>query len=569
MGYLAAPAHVTASITLLDNTFGAPLKPAVGLSGITKQSRALSSEPFLFAALKITLRSLRLCGESFLSSARRALSSVRCALRPVLWFALLTPAVLLIHGYHPFAEDAAIYVAAVRKLADSSLYQPDAPFVLASTHLSLFAHLGAAMLRVTRIPLEYLLLLTHLACTLAFLLACRSLARRIFASPAAHWSAVILGVGLFSLPLAGTSLMLMDPYVTARSFTTALSLFALSAAIDRRWTRTALLLLLTAVMHPLMTLYAAAFVVLFILIDLEHARVAATLAAFGVIACGTIYLPTLHTPVSPAWRQAVLSRRYLFPSEWAWFEYLGLAVPLLMYALALRRLGAHNVAGKLCLTAILLGTSSALAALLFIHPSTPDLLVRLQLLRAYLPVYLVGIVLLGGLIGHQLWTRSSRRWAACTILAVTGFAMFLASRLTYPASDHIELPHANHRNPWQQAFLWIRANTPRDAVFAANPDLVLLRGEDAQGFRVMTGRSLLADQKDEGVAVVFPELAPRWGIEYNSQKGIDQLSDAERLARLRPLGVTWLLLSRSAPTSFPCPWHNSVAQVCRLVPAQK
>jgi hypothetical protein len=472
--------------------------------------------------------------------------------------------ILLIHGYHPFAEDAGIYIAGIRKLAEPSLYQHDAPFVIADTRFSLFAHLGAAMLRFTGIPLDWLLLLTHLASIFLFLLACWTLARRVFASSDARWSAVLLGAALFTLPIAGTTLMLMDPYVTARSLSTPLSLFALAAAIDHHWITTALLVLLTALMHPLMASYAATFILLFILADLGHPRLVWILAILGVIASGAIYLASLNVPISPAWRQAVLSRSHLFPSEWAWFEYLGLAIPVLLLFLAYRRLRGRTVAGKLCLTAIILGTSTTLAAFAFVHPSNPGFLARIQLLRAFHMIYLVGIVLLGGMIGYTLSTTRVLRFAACAVLTAAGLTMFFAARITYPASDHIELPGAIPRNPWQQAFLWIRANTPLDSDFAANPDLVLVPGEDGQSFRVITGRSLLADYKDGGVAVVFPDLSPQWAREYNAQRTINQLSDSDRLERLRPLGVTWLLLSNTAATSLPCPYRNSVAKVCQL-----
>jgi len=483
----------------------------------------------------------------------------------------LTPAVLLVHGYHPYSEDAGIYVAGVRKLAAPSLYQTDAAFVLANTHLSLFAHLLAAILHVTRMPLSYLLLLTHLVSIFAFLLACRSLALRIFASPAAQWTAVTLAGAFFTLPLAGTSLLLMDPYVTARSFSTPLGLFALAAAIDRRWLNTALLLLVTALMHPLMFIYVAAFVFVFILIDLDRARLAWTLSILGVAASAAIYLATMHTPVSAACRQAVISRGYLFPSQWAWFEYPGLAVPLLIYALALRRLSAHTLPGKLCLAAIMVGSSAALSAFLFVHPSGSYFLARLQLLRSFHLIYLVGIILLGGFIGSYLTDHPGeilparvRRWTVFAVLAAAALAMFFSQRLTYPLSAHIEFPRAVPRNPWERAFLWIRANTPAGAIFAANPDLVLLDGEDGQGFRVMTERSLLGDYKDEGVVVDFPQLAERWALQYNAQRGLDRMTDAERLARLQPLGVNWLLLSAKSATSFSCPYRNSVSQVCRL-----
>ena len=494
--------------------------------------------------------------------------------RTIVWLVALTPAVLLVHGYHPFSEDAAIYVAGVRKLVDPAFYIPDSAFVLANTRLSLFAHLLATILRITRMPLSYLLLLTHLVSIFAFLFACQSLARRIFSSPAAQWSAVALAGACFTMPLAGTSLMLMDPYVTARSFSTPLGLLALAAAIDHRWLRTALLLLLTGLMHPLMFAYAAAFVLLFVLIDLDHRRAACTLTLLSILTSGAIYLATMHSLVSAAYRQAVLSRSYLFPSQWAWFEYLGLAVPLLLYSLALRRTGPHTLTHKLCLAALMLGTSCTFSAFLFVHPSGPYLLARLQLLRSFHMLYLVGIILLGGLIGSRLLdapaqNRPFTRFAGLALPAFAAASMFLAQRLTYPLSAHIEFPHAAPRNPWEKTFLWIRANTPADAVFAANPDLVSLHGEDGQGFRVMTERSLLGDYKDEGVVVVFPPLAKQWALQHNAQEGLDQMSDAERLARLQPLGVNWLLLSSSAATSLPCPYRNLVSQICQLTPASQ
>ena len=490
--------------------------------------------------------------------------------RAIALLILLTPAVLLVHGYHPFSEDAGIYVAGVRKLVQPAFYGPDAAFVLANTRLSLFAHLLAAIVRTTRMPLSYLLLLTHLASIFAFLAACWSLARRIFSSPVAQWSAVALAGACFTMPIAGTSLMLMDPYVTARSFSTPLGLFALAAAIDHRWALTPFLLLLTGLMHPLMFIYAAAFVLLFVLVDLGHTRAAWSLSVLGILTSGAIYLLTLHAPVSAAYRQAVLSRSYLFPSQWAWFEYLGLAVPLLLYALALRRQDLHTPAGKLCLAAIMLGTSSTLSAFLFVHPSGPYFLARLQPLRSFHMLYLVGILLLGGLLGNRLigaTRRPAARLTGFALLAAAAVSMFFTQRLTYPLSAHIEFPRAAPRNPWEKTFAWIRANTPPDAIFAANPDLVLLHSEDGQGFRVLTERSLLGDYKDEGVVVVFPALATQWAIERNAQAGIDRMTDAERMARLRPLGVSWLLLSSTATTTFACPYHNLVSQVCRLTPA--
>jgi hypothetical protein len=56
---------------------------------------------------------------------------------PLVTTALLTPVVLLVHGYHPLADDGAVYVAGIKKLANPGLYQTDAVFALSPTHLSL------------------------------------------------------------------------------------------------------------------------------------------------------------------------------------------------------------------------------------------------------------------------------------------------------------------------------------------------------------------------------------------------------------------------------------------------
>jgi hypothetical protein len=485
----------------------------------------------------------------------------------LLWIAILTPAVLVIHGYHPFADDAGIYISGIRKLANPALYQPDSAFVLAHTHLSLFAHLLAWTERLTRMPLELFLFVTHLASIFLFLLACWTLAERIFPALAQRWCAVTLAACCFTLPIAGTSLFLMDPYVTARSFSTPLGLFALAAAIDRRWSRCLLLLLVAGLLHPLMAGYAAVFITLFVLIDFGVPRAAFIACAEAIAAAALTFLFTHHSLAAPAYREAALSRDYLFPSRWPAVDYLGLAVPLILFAIASRRSRNNPLIRVLSLAACLFGVTGTLIAFLFVHPTGSLLLGRFQPLRSFHMLYAVGVILVGGFIGglsfhprHGLRSRAMAFALLCVIAAM----FFLGQRASYELSSHIELPGAAPRNPWQQAFLWIRGNVPENAVFAANPDLVFVSGEDAQSFRATTERSLLADDKDEGVVVVFPYLAQEWARQRDPQTGIDHLTDAQRIARLRPLGADWLLLSRSAETALPCPYRNVVAQVCRL-----
>ena len=63
---------------------------------------------------------------------------------------------------------------------------------------------------------------------------------------------------------------------------------------------------------------------------------------------------------------------------------------------------------------------------------------------------------------------------------------------------------------------------------------------------------------------MIPRLADRWALQRNAELDIDRMTDSERIATLAPLGATWLLLPPSAKTAFPCPWRNSIIQVCNM-----
>lgn len=486
---------------------------------------------------------------------------------PLLRLLALTPSVLLIHGYHPFADDAGIYVAGIRKLLNPALFRVDGPFVLANTHLSLFAHLIGALIRFTHLPLSLMLLMTHLVSIYLFLLASWMVARQLFARTEERWFAVGFAAACFTLPAAGTALVLMDPYVTARSLSTPLGLFALAAAIEHRWMRAALFVLLMGLMHPLMVIYVAALVTLYAFIDTHHSRVAILVAAGGILLAGLIALDFRHAVASPAYFAAMHhpGRAFLYPTQWKWYEDLGLAAPLALLSIGAYRSPARSRLRNLCFACVLLGTAAMLAAFLFVHSSGPYLLIRLQLLRSFHILYLVGVLLLGGWLAKVLADRPRTRWLAFVLLAAAACGLFLAQRAAYPSSAHVEWPGTPPLNPWAQAYHWIRENTPANAVFAADPHLVFRDGVDSQGFRATAERSLLADDKDQGVvAVVAPALADQWQIQRNAQLGINTATDAERIDRLKPLGATWLLLPSKAPTNFPCPYRNQAAKVCRM-----
>ena len=120
-------------------------------------------------------------------------------------------------------------------------------------------------------------------------------------------------------------------------------------------------------------------------------------------------------------------------------------------------------------------------------------------------------------------------------------------------------------NPWQQAFVWIRQNTPENAYFALDPHYLALPGNDYHGFRALAERSQLADAiKDTSVITKVPELGPVWERQVEAQKGWPnfQLQDFKRLNT--QFGVDWVLVSYPQPAGLLCRWHNESLAVCRI-----
>lgn len=476
---------------------------------------------------------------------------------------LLTPIAVLILGYHPFAGDAGIYVAGIRHILNPSLYPLNSVFVTAYSRLSVFSWTVAALVRLSHLPLSWILFALQLLSVFVFLWACRALATRLFSGESARWCSTLLAAAAAGLPIAGTALVLMDPYVTARSFSTPLGILAVVAALDRAPGRAALLALLAVLIHPLMGAWIVAFVVLYLCVSSHRTALALTLCIVAFAACGLVFAWAHGLPISPAYRQAVAlaPRSFLFLSRWRWYEILGLVFPLLLFVIAFSRSPRSAPQSALCLTSILLGVTTTLIAALSVPAAGPYPLVPLQVLRSFHLIYAVGLVLLGGAAG-SLALRSP---AATAALLFTLFAgMYAAQRVTWSGSGQIEWPGVPPANSYAQAFLWIRGHTPPAAVFAFDPDLVYQPGEDEQGFRAIAERDHLADDKDAGIAAVLPRLAPRWSRQRNAEFSINHMTDAERLQALRRLGATWLLLPPGAHTKFPCPYRDAAVQVCPL-----
>ena len=485
--------------------------------------------------------------------------------RPSVRILGLTLGALCIMGYHPFVDDAAIYVAGVEKIVSPALFQQHAEYILPHLQHSLFSVGMGWLIRLTRAPLLPALFVTYVFSLWLTVLACWRVSCQLFLRNESRWGATALLAATMTLPVAGSALTFMDPYLTARSFSTPIILFALVFALERKPVRTVLSLLLAVLLHPLMGGYAVVYIaVLWLLRDGRWKLLGGlTLAVFAGTLLAT-HAPALQQ-VSAGYRAATLSRSYFFLNSWKWYEVFGLFPPLLAawIGCTLHPFNLHRKSSILCATSLYVGVSALLYSILFVHVSGPLMLASLQPLRAYHLIYMIFILTLGSLLGRYILQRRVWAWALC--FAAIGIAMLAVQLGTYPDLAHIEWPGVAPHNPWEQAFLWIRANTPDNALFALDPRYQALPEESTVGFRAMTERSALPDwSKDGGIAAIYPKIAPEWFANATMETHWNQWSDAQRLQALAPYHVNWVVLSAATPTALVCPYQNAQVRVCQL-----
>ena len=133
---------------------------------------------------------------------------------------------ILVHGYHMGTDDAAIYAPGIERAADPSLFPFGSEFFMHHAGLSVFPHLVAALTWVTRLPIEWSMLLWFGLAQFLLLCAAYEVARQRFRSERARWASVGLLAALLNVPVAGTALIIADPYLTARSLSTPLVLMS-------------------------------------------------------------------------------------------------------------------------------------------------------------------------------------------------------------------------------------------------------------------------------------------------------------------------------------------------------
>jgi len=466
-------------------------------------------------------------------------------------------------GYHPGVEDAEIYLPGILKRLHPSLFPHNSEFFESHAHMTFFPQIIADSVRLLQLPVGIVLLGWQLLSIFLLLLACWRIARLCFDEEYAIWCSVGLIGALLRMSAAGTGLYIMDEYLTPRSLSTPGALLAVGDAMEGNYLRAGVWIAVTCAVHPLMAVFAGTFVVLLIVFQRES--LAGTVPAKASVAALAVIALPMFPKVTPAYREVLATRSYFFLTNWTWYEWMGLLGPFALLAwmawLGKRKgLGATHL---ICKALIAFEAVFFAMALVVSMPGRFDNLAELQPMRCLHLLYILMFLVGGGLVGKFVLQDRAWRWALLFI-PICG-ATVLAQRATFPATPYVEWPWEVAKNPWVQAFDWIRTNTPEDAYFAMNPLTMQEPGEDEHGFRAIAQRSLLADRvKDSGAVSMFPTLAQEWQDQVNAEREWNkfQLADFQKLkARY---GVDWVVVEQPGVGGLTCPYGNSRVRVCRI-----
>lgn len=484
--------------------------------------------------------------------------------RPV-FLLVVTVLSVLVNGYHPYSEDAAIYVQVIKKKLDPSLYLHSAEFLLPHARFSLFPSCVALSVALAHVRVDYGLLLWHLF-TIGLLLAgCWRFCQLCFDSKHAPIYGTLLTASALTLPIAGTSLFLCDPYLTSRSLSTPALLFAICYVLEKKLVRAFLWFVCALLVHPLMAAYGGVFLLLLLLRIERRSQFVLLLglASAAVIFAARDYAKGVY--ITSNYRAAVLTRSYFFLSQWHWYEIFGLFAPLGLFVWLWwsHKRSIHSRMQQ-CLTATLwYGLFFLIIGFALIRTADLIAIARFQPMRSFHLIYILLLLLPVNFGVQRLFEGRPVRFALL-LVAVCG-AMFLADRQSFPASSHLEWPWARSDNDWRQAFDWVRSNTPKNAVFALSPNYMNQAGEDNVGFRAYAERSSLADRnKDGGVAAIFPPLADAWVEENTTTAAVDQVQNDLQAAPLARAGVSWVVVHDAPGMDLECPYRNHTLAVCRL-----
>jgi hypothetical protein len=333
----------------------------------------------------------------------------------------------------------------------------------------------------------------------------------------------------------------------------------LARTLEKKYARALAWVIFAACMHPLMWVFPFSFCLLLIVLERFDQR----LESAAVPQAAALSMP-LSPVASPAYHEAAKAHGFHYIQRWAWYEQLGAVAPLFLFGwfAQIARARQWRVLERVSRIFVVYGLIYLVGALAVDLPARFEALARLQPLRSLHFLYIVMFVVIGGLLGEYVLRARWWRWLVFFLPLSVG--MFLSQRALFSDTAHIEWPGVAPSNPWEQAFLWVRENTPVNAVFALDPYYMQIRGEDEIGFRCMAERSRLADGvKDNGVVSMFPPLAEEWWAQVQAQTPWRNFRAEDFVQLKQKYGANWIV-TQTEVSGLDCVYQNHQVRVCRL-----
>ncbi len=247
----------------------------------------------------------------------------------------------LVMGYHPGLEDDGVYLSAVKADLDPALYPHDSDFFRLQLQATIFDRWMTLFVRVTRIPVAWAELLWQFLSFYGILWSALSIAQKLFPERRSPFAGIAMLAAMFTLPVAGTALILADQHLHPRTMATALILLAIDRILENKWTVAVLLLFLAVPVHPIMAVFGISFC-FFLALALNdrfylglRSHLSQVLNSTNALAAA-LPLGWIFEPGTPAWRRALETRTYYFLYHWTWYEWLGALAPLFLFWLLFR-----------------------------------------------------------------------------------------------------------------------------------------------------------------------------------------------------------------------------------------
>jgi len=175
----------------------------------------------------------------------------------------------------------------------------------------------------------------------------------------------------------------------------------------------------------------------------------------------------------------------------ALYEWLGVVAPLalLWWFRALAQRGRQAVLARVSRGWCILAYFSC-GGVGYVAAIPLERLRPLEPMRFLHLVYLLFVLLSGGLLGQYVLKKHALRWLLLFVPLSAGCFMRSGRCI---GDSAFGTARCDFGQRLVEAFRWISRNTPVDGEFALDPHYMELPGEDYHGFRALAERSVLAD----------------------------------------------------------------------------